>query len=620
MLSDVHITNWKGHEKIELSFGKGVNFITGPNGTGKTSILDAISYAFLGTIEFMGSYHGIDHRNLIRDRKKDSEIHLSFSVPDGKQYEITRRIGTSRRASMKADGKIVATSWQAVTNKVLEIYKASDVFLGRCVFLTEGETYQYVNRPPGEGLATHIQSVLGIDSMENLESVFNTLSRKYSDMSKRLRSEVARAQIVTKDDKIALAHLSEEIKSLADEQQTASNRILKLSKEHDVLLSQVESLQNARVVITEIMDEWQKHFTLFTDRQDPTQVLKDIHKQIENEHKTLVTKRHELYTDIGKLLALTKSQGAIIDMLQEPFPVGKKRICPVCKRPLTEHMVVQIGDECRQIIVRSEKQLSELEKQSKDIESAIEDNRKKLDIVVGLQSKIRDILKYGLETITSVEVDKRIASLRKKADAIPRDIDRFNGQVTKLNSQLIELKAKQQRIQEKVAPERIDALESSLLSATKIEFLSRAFLESVEDSLTKQRSIMLAPLMDELSTMWSRFMNTPVKVQMGDRCELAIIDDRYDTPFKFPQLSGGEKTALLILTHILLCKHFSDSDFMLLDEPLEHLDSRNRWALVNFLLQSCKREAPAQLIVTTIEEQYTREYLDESLVTVTRLG
>ena len=101
---------------------------------------------------------------------------------------------------------------------------------------------------------------------------------------------------------------------------------------------------------------------------------------------------------------------------------------------------------------------------------------------------------------------------------------------------------------------------------------------------------------------------------------MLYIDDRYDTPFKFPQLSGGEKTALLILTHILLCKHFSDSDFMLLDEPLEHLDSRNRWALVNFLLQSCKREAPAQLIVTTIEEQYTREYLDESLVTVTRLG
>ena len=118
----------------------------------------------------------------------------------------------------------------------------------------------------------------------------------------------------------------------------------------------------------------------------------------------------------------------------------------------------------------------------------------------------------------------------------------------------------------------------------------------------------------------SQFMNTAVEVEMGDKCELSIIDKRYHAPFKFPQLSGGEKTALLILTHMLLCKHFSDSDFMLLDEPLEHLDARNRWALVNYLIQSCKRGAPEQLVVTTIEEPYIREYMEDPLVKVTRLG
>lgn len=620
MLHNIHITNWKGREEIELSFGKGVNFITGPNGIGKTSILDAICYAFLGTIEFMGSYRGIKYGDLVRDPNKDSEICLSFSVLDGKRYEITRRIGTSRRAAMKAEGKTIATSWQAVTNKVLELYKASDVFLGRYVFLTEGETYEYINRPPGEGLAKHIESVLGIDSMENLESVFNTLYRKYTDMSKHLRAEITGAQIATRDDKIALDQLIKEIQSLADEQRTVSNEIPRLSKEHDALLSEVESLQNARAEITEIMDEWRKHFAPLPDKQDPIQVLKDTHEQIENEHKTLAARRYQLSTEIGKLSALIQSQRGIIDMLQHLSETGEERICPVCKRPLTEHMVEQINDECLQTIEHSEKNLSELETQSRGVESAMEDNRKKLGILVRLESKMRSILKYGLGTISTIEVEKKIASLREKAAALTQKIDQLKGQATKLDSQLIELRAKQEHIQEKVAPERINALASSLLSATKIEFLSQAFLTSVEDSLAKQRSIMLAPLMDELSTMWSRFMNAPVKVQMGDRCELSIVDDRYHAPFKFPQLSGGEKTALLILTHILLCKHFSDSDFMLLDEPLEHLDSRNRWALVNFLVQSCKRSAPEQLIVTTIEEPYTREYLDDPIVTVTRLG
>jgi len=90
--------------------------------------------------------------------------------------------------------------------------------------------------------------------------------------------------------------------------------------------------------------------------------------------------------------------------------------------------------------------------------------------------------------------------------------------------------------------------------------------------------------------------------------------------FKFPQLSGGEKTILLILTHVLLCKYFSKSDFMLLDEPLEHLDPKNRWAVINFLVESCGKGFPDQLIVTTIEESVLREYLEEPTVRVTALG
>ena len=52
--------------------------------------------------------------------------------------------------------------------RVLELFNSSDDFLGRCVFLTEGDTYEYINKPPGEGLARHIEGVLGINRMEAL--------------------------------------------------------------------------------------------------------------------------------------------------------------------------------------------------------------------------------------------------------------------------------------------------------------------------------------------------------------------------------------------------------------------------------------------------------------------
>jgi len=119
MLHSIDISNWKGHDELSLSFEKGINFLTGPNGIGKTSILDAICFALLGTIGFIGSYRGITYKNLIRDSNKDSEISLSFSLPNGEQYEIVRRVGATRRAILKCNGRTVATRWQEVTDKVL---------------------------------------------------------------------------------------------------------------------------------------------------------------------------------------------------------------------------------------------------------------------------------------------------------------------------------------------------------------------------------------------------------------------------------------------------------------------------------------------------------------------
>ena len=76
----------------------------------------------------------------------------------------------------------------------------------------------------------------------------------------------------------------------------------------------------------------------------------------------------------------------------------------------------------------------------------------------------------------------------------------------------------------------------------------------------------------------------------------------------------------MIFTQVLLCKYFSNTDFMLLDEPLEHLDARNRWALIKFLVDTTKRGYPKQLIVTTIEETLLRQYLDDMEIKINILS
>jgi len=83
----------------------------------------------------------------------------------------------------------------------------------------------------------------------------------------------------------------------------------------------------------------------------------------------------------------------------------------------------------------------------------------------------------------------------------------------------------------------------------------------------------------------------------------------------FPSLSGGEKTALMIVTRTGLSKFLAeDIGFLLLDEPLEHLDSRNRSSLLRFFVDAYKEKVVGQLIITTVEATLLNQYMDYSFV------
>lgn len=47
-LSSIHIENFKGIQDADFTFSKSVNLVVGNNGTGKTSILEAVAVALGG--------------------------------------------------------------------------------------------------------------------------------------------------------------------------------------------------------------------------------------------------------------------------------------------------------------------------------------------------------------------------------------------------------------------------------------------------------------------------------------------------------------------------------------------------------------------------------------------
>lgn len=71
-LSNIHIKNFKGIKNADIDFDRSVNLIIGDNGTGKTSVLEAISVALGG---FLSGIDGVNTIHFSRDEiRRESQL------------------------------------------------------------------------------------------------------------------------------------------------------------------------------------------------------------------------------------------------------------------------------------------------------------------------------------------------------------------------------------------------------------------------------------------------------------------------------------------------------------------------------------------------------------------
>jgi len=86
----VHLKNIKSHRDKELTFSPGINVLSGANGSGKSTIFEAIGYALFGVSaqDFVSKAE----RFLTIGTKK-GEISVVFEPAPGEMYRVTRSVG-----------------------------------------------------------------------------------------------------------------------------------------------------------------------------------------------------------------------------------------------------------------------------------------------------------------------------------------------------------------------------------------------------------------------------------------------------------------------------------------------------------------------------------------------
>ena len=80
----VEIENIKSHRSADFSFARGTTAIVGENGAGKTTILEAISWALFDTLEYSKD-------DFLKRGTKKGWVRVTFeSDLDGRQYTVYR--------------------------------------------------------------------------------------------------------------------------------------------------------------------------------------------------------------------------------------------------------------------------------------------------------------------------------------------------------------------------------------------------------------------------------------------------------------------------------------------------------------------------------------------------
>lgn len=97
LIQRVELRNVKSYVQETIEFKEGINGISGENGHGKTTILEAIGFALFDYLPYSAS-------DFLRRGEKSGLVGVDVIANDGKPYRITRKMGTSSEYSARGDG------------------------------------------------------------------------------------------------------------------------------------------------------------------------------------------------------------------------------------------------------------------------------------------------------------------------------------------------------------------------------------------------------------------------------------------------------------------------------------------------------------------------------------
>ncbi len=427
MIEEIKLINWTSHVNTSIRFGKS-NLFIGYIGSGKSSVVEAISFLLFGTFPALRERE-LTIKDVIRRGESKARVEGVFSI-NGNRLRIIREIRKSSSSSAKlyVNGKLLSESTSEINNYIEKEIGIDAKAFSNTLFASQNKLEELIELSPSERRKL-IDELINIENIEkahkNSVSLLNRAQRdlkfykeqikdksveKEREELEKLREEYKREEEEKKKEEEEVKEIEKEIKKKED--------VLKKEEEKKKLLEEIEKRENTLLGIVKELEEYRKKESnveeierelreKMREKEEVERKLKErrkyhvevnsrlnfIKKKVEEE-KEKEKERKEIEEKIkrmvlGNVESLGREKEKIIEEISrrksvienseeslEKIKKGEGK-CPVCLKPLSEVEKEEIGKHWREEIIKNKEMVERGKEKLEEVERKIKEEEKK---------------------------------------------------------------------------------------------------------------------------------------------------------------------------------------------------------------------------------------------------
>jgi exonuclease SbcC len=389
MITKVELKNWRSHLESKFEFSPGTNILLGKIGSGKSSVLDAICFAFFGTFPNLQAkkikLDDVIMRKPVEKNRAEVEVHFQI---DGKEYSVKRVIERGKGTSyseIREGGKLLeAPNTQRVTEIVEEILKVDYELFSKAIYSEQNALDYFLTIQRGQRMKK-IDELLAIDKFEKVRASSVSLANKLEDRKHGIEDAIK--QIDEEELKKNISELEDSIQKLVSEKGSLEREFGKVVEERVSLERELQELkkieENLEVLRMEkrgkesaleetlkavkSIEETTKGFS----REGIQRVLKELENGIEKMEQELKQKK-ESYEKLFSEISQTESK---IKFLKEDKILKLKQSLNEkneIKKEI-EHLLSITGENLEQQLEKSKGEIEKINSEISSINTTIND-------------------------------------------------------------------------------------------------------------------------------------------------------------------------------------------------------------------------------------------------------